>query len=90
MNAPHPVADFIAAMAPRPERAAFPLVYCDFISDRIRRGLQTDDAKAFVAHVGPVKSDLTPDGAFRSCNKTLTVTDKNGRRYRVSVEEVSP
>lgn len=76
---------FLAVLTPRP----FPLVYCDFIADRIRRGLQTADAKTLVAHVGPVKSDLSPEsGAFLSCDKSLTVTDKNGLQYRITVEEV--
>lgn len=87
MSAParHPVEQFLAVLRPQ----SFPVVYCDFIADRIRRGLTTDDAKVLIAEVGRVEWDLHPEGGYLlSCDKSLTVTDKNGKTYRITVSEV--
>lgn len=67
------------------------LVYCDFIADRIRSGLESVSRDftqpVSLVEVGRVRFNLNTDGSFRSTKKTLSVVDKNGRRYRVTVEE---
>jgi len=67
------------------------LVYCDFIADRIRRGLinSMNDALEPVrlSEVGRVNYDLGPAGEFASTAKTLFVVDGNGRRYQVTIKE---
>lgn len=68
------------------------IAYCDFIADRIRRGLinsMNDSLEPVrLADVGRVNYDLGPDGEFLSTAKTLMVVDGNGKRYCVTVEEV--
>lgn len=68
------------------------IAYCDFIADRIRRGLinSMNDALEPVrlSDVGRVNYDLGPAGEFQSTAKTLMVVDGNGKRYCVTVEEV--
>ena len=67
--------------------------YCDFIADRIRVGLeQARDGCAFgniINTVGRTKADLHPtEGWFQSSTKTIEVTDKNGQKYKVTVESI--
>lgn len=64
------------------------LVYCDKIADVIRNALLKYDADEIVGLVGPIKMDLHPtEGYFMSTKKTMVVTDMEGKRYRVTVEE---
>lgn len=67
------------------------LAYCDFIADRIRKGLinSMNDALEPVrlTEVTRPAWDLGPKGEFVSTKKTLSVTDGNGKRYVVTVEE---
>ncbi len=67
------------------------LRYCDFIADRIRKGLINSMGDSLepvrIEGVGKVNWDLDEQGAFRSTKKTLTVMI-NGVGYIVTVEEV--
>ena len=64
------------------------LVYCDKIADVIRNALLEYDADEIVRFVGTIKRDLHPtEGYFMSTKKTMIVTDMEGKRYRVTVEE---
>lgn len=66
------------------------IAYCDYIADRIKRGL-TDDSKiagSLIGNVGKINYDLTETGAFNSTKKTIGVVDANGKFYRVTVEEI--
>jgi hypothetical protein len=66
----------------------FALVYCDRIGAAIFDALKARDPEGIIVSVGPVKSDLHPEGGYLvSTKKTLTVWDRNGRKYRISVEE---
>lgn len=68
----------------RPQPVA--LVYCDQIAHIIQRELASGWA-GFGA-VGRVEYDLHPQGGYLvSTKKTIRVTDRNGRKYRVTVEE---
>ena len=67
------------------------LAYCDFIADRVRKGLinsMNDSLEPVrLKDVGRVNFDLGPNGEFASTKKTLTVVDMNGKSYIVTVEE---
>lgn len=67
------------------------LAYCDFVADRVQKGLVNvmNDALQPVrlTEVSKVSWDLGPQGEFASTKKTLFVADQNGKRYRVTVEE---
>ena len=59
------------------------LAYCDYIADQIRKGLG-GKLKA-----SRVKYDLHPtEGYMLSTKKTLEVEDWNGKKYKVTVEEM--
>ena len=61
------------------------LAYCDYIANVIRTTIVADD---IIESIGPVKMDLHPtEGWFVSTQKTISIVDKNGRRYKVTIEE---
>ena len=66
------------------------LAYCDYIAKVISDALKSDSTKlsSYVDNVGKTRWDLAEDGSFASTKKTLSVVDKNGKMYRVIVEEV--
>ena len=69
------------------------LVYCDYIADSIqimlRREINDFEDTTILETVEGVKMDLHPtEGYFVSAKKTMKVTDKNGRAYLVTVEEL--
>jgi|TARA_B110000908_G_scaffold99039_1_gene116975 hypothetical protein len=69
------------------------LVYCDYIADSIqimlRREINDFEDTTILETVEGVKMDLHPtEGYFVSTKKTMKVTDKNGRAYLVTVEEL--
>jgi hypothetical protein len=67
------------------------LRYCDFIADRIKKGLSVSMLDPFepvqIDGIGDVQWDLGPSGEFVSTKKVLSVMI-NGVGYRVTVEEV--
>jgi hypothetical protein len=77
------LADIMGEIA-RPKPVA--LVYCDQIAHIIQRELAS--GWAGFANVGRVEYDLHPTGGYLvSTKKTIRVTDRNGRNYRITVEE---
>ncbi len=66
------------------------LAYCDYIADRIKTALKADAAfvGSLLNDVGKINYDLTETGAFKSTKKFMNVIDKNGKAYRVTIEEV--
>jgi hypothetical protein len=66
------------------------LAYCDYIAKVISDSLKQDATKmrTYVDSVGKTMWDLGTNGEFLSTKKTMTVVDKNGKHYRVTVEEV--
>lgn len=66
------------------------LAYCDYIADRIKTGLNADIKTygTLLDSVGKINYDLTETGAFKSTKKTMHVIDKNGKAYRIVVEEI--
>ena len=66
------------------------LAYCDYIADRIQKGLRDDSYKedSFIHYVDRVEMDLHPEeGYFMSTKKTIRVQDTNGKWYKLTVEE---
>lgn len=79
------ITEALAALKPPP------LVYADYIAERIRRELSKSDDHNIIFHAGHVKSDLHPEGGYLvSTKKTLRVIDRNNRHYIVTVEEEKP
>ena len=66
------------------------LAYCDYIAKIISDSLKDDSLKMFshIDNVGKVRLDLSDDGQFLSTKKTMSVVDRNGKMYRVTVEEI--
>lgn len=68
------------------------IAYCDFLADRIRKGLINvmNDALQPVRlkDIGKVEYDVNTKGQFLSTKKTMYVWDAYGKEYRVTVEEV--
>jgi hypothetical protein len=64
------------------------LVYCDYIANVISKELKVNDTERLIASVSRPKYDLTESGGFASTKKTIMVEDRNGTKYRVTVEEV--
>lgn len=65
------------------------LAYCDKIADTIKQALAAPDPDRILGSVGQVQWDLHPTGSYLvSTKKTLEVTDTNGKKYRVTVEEL--
>ena len=60
------------------------LVYCDYLADLIKRALLADNF--IVANVQGVINDVMDDRLV-SMKKALVVTDNNGKRYKILVEE---
>ena len=64
------------------------LVYCDYIANVISKELKVNDTERLLASVSRPKYDLTQSGGFASTKKTIEVEDRNGTKYRITVEEV--
>ena len=65
------------------------IAYCDYIAHLIKTNLKYEDMKdqSMLSSVGKVNWDMTPEGAFASTKKTIMVEDRNGKQYRITVEE---
>ena len=64
------------------------LVYCDYIANVISKELKVNDTERLLASISRPKYDLTESGGFASTKKTIEVEDRNGTKYRITVEEV--
>lgn len=62
--------------------------YCDYIAHLVQRGLR-NDSENLLGSVGTTKLDLSESGSFRSTKKTIVLTDKFSKSYRITVEEIS-
>ena len=63
-------------------------VYCDYIAHTIAGNLKANDDEKLLSSVGKPEYHLTKDGGFASTKKTIDVQDRNGTKYRITVEEV--
>ena len=64
------------------------IVYCDYIAHTIVNNLKANDTERLLSSVSRPKYDLTPEGGFASTKKVIEVEDRNGIKYRVTVEEM--
>jgi GH18 family chitinase len=67
------------------------LAYCDYIAKVISEAMKKDTGKynSYIDNVGKTHWDLDEStGAFLSTKKIISVIDKNGKAYRVTVEEI--
>jgi len=64
------------------------IAYCDYIAHTIVGNLKANDTQKLLSSVGRPEYDLNAEGSFVSTKKTIMVEDRNGKKYRVTVEEV--
>lgn len=65
--------------------------YCDGIAAICRKAIREwidGDFSTAITEVGPVKYDLAPEGYMLSTTKTIEVGDMNGKRYKITIEEI--
>jgi hypothetical protein len=73
-------------MADSVEKANTLMVYCDHIAALARWAL-THSYDGLISNISPVKHH-EEDGRLVSHKKVIEITDVNGRKYRLTVEEV--
>lgn len=67
------------------------LAYCDYIGALINTSLLQDSTspQGYITSTDGVKMDLHPIGGyFVSTKKTIDCSDMNGKKYRITVEEI--
>lgn len=64
------------------------IAYCDYIAHRVQEGLR-DDTESLLGKVFPTKMDLSSEGYFVSPTKTIYLTDRFGKEYKITIEEKS-
>ena len=62
------------------------LAYCDMMAYSIKENLEKNTDGFFKS--GPVNFDLAEEGYMQSTTKFIEVTDTNGKKYKVTIEEV--
>ena len=62
------------------------LAYCDMIAYSIKENLAKNTGDFMKC--GPVDFDLADEGYMQSTTKYITVTDTNGKKYKITVEEL--
>jgi hypothetical protein len=65
------------------------LAYCDYIAHLISGHIRHFDIDNILSDVGRPQLDLDVDGVFASTKKTITVTDKNNKTYKITIEETA-
>jgi len=65
------------------------LAYCDYIAHLISGNIKHHDAQGILWHIGRPTMDLDASGALASTAKTIEIADLNGKKYRVTIEEIS-
>ena len=69
------------------QKAQSLMAYCDYIAHLIGRALRNNDTEHLLSDVGGMKFDVSPEGAYLSSKKTIEVSDRYGKKYRITVEE---
>lgn len=64
------------------------LAYCDYIAHLISKNLKKSDYQFLLSEVGKVDWGLSEDGSLQTTTKSILVTDRNGKAYKITVEEV--
>ena len=63
------------------------VAYCDYIAHTISKELKANDTERLLSSVSRPQYDVTPEGAFASTKKTIMVSDRFGKQYKITVEE---
>ena len=64
------------------------VAYCDYIAHLVQLGLRLEnDTESLLKGTESTKLDLSEEGYFLSTKKTIPVVDKNGKRYKITIEE---
>lgn len=61
--------------------------YCDYIATICRTSLKAFDPEHLLSNVSNPELDMSEEGYFLSTKKTIHITDVNGRKYKLTVEE---
>lgn len=65
------------------------IAYCDKIADVVRKALLKYDQDDIIGLIEPIEWDLHPtEGYMLSTTKTIKMCDMNGKKYRITVEEI--
>lgn len=64
------------------------LAYCDYIAHLIAGHIRHFDTQGILWQVDRPRMDLAEDGSLASTCKTVEIVDLNGKKYRVTVEEM--
>lgn len=65
------------------------IAYCDKIANVVRQALLKYDPDEIIGLIDPIKWDLHPtEGYMLSTRKVINMCDMNGKKYRITVEEV--
>jgi len=64
------------------------IAYCDYIAHLIQHNLKFNDTERMLSSVGRTQYDTDPSGSFASTKKTIMVEDRNGKQYKITIEEV--
>lgn len=87
----HPLTDFLTGLMSGADILAKSTSYCGYIAERIRDALKSADLKNLISDVGPLEWDLhEKHGYSLSTSKFVELTDRNGNRYRITVEDIGP
>tara|TARA_B100001939_G_scaffold243723_1_gene211146 strand:- start:18 stop:212 length:195 start_codon:yes stop_codon:yes gene_type:complete len=62
------------------------LAYCDMMAYSIKENLEKNTDGFFKS--GPVQFDLADKGYMQSTTKFIEVVDENGKKYKITIEEV--
>ena len=62
------------------------LAYCDMMAYSIKENLEKNTDGFFKS--GPVDFDLAEEGYMQSTTKFIEVVDENGKKYKITIEEV--
>jgi hypothetical protein len=67
------------------------LSFCDYIAQTIKKAVDHDSvcADGLLAGCGSIMYDMGPNGEFISTTKTMSVADRNGRLYEITVKDVT-
>jgi len=65
------------------------IAYCDFIAHKIKEAFNNDKPDNLIESVDAIKWDLHPEeGYMLSTDKSIQMTDFNGKKYLVTVTEL--
>ena len=67
------------------------MAYCDYIAHTIIKPALTNDLdgdNGLIDYVGKISMDLHKEGWMQTTTKTIECADVNGKKYKITVEEI--